>query len=223
MNIFNIFRRGAGKESDVYDYSEEEADKVESFISENFGHFDSVFHEFASDEIHVDICIIPPTNERNFITLVTMGMGAKKMNVPSDMKDQPRSRAELLICLPPDWPLSKDSLEEGKWYWPIYLLKALTRLPFGENSWIGYGHSIEFGEPFDESTQQKGAMLVNPQFANSNQCSLTKRKVINFYQIIPLYKEEMDFKMEHDAEELLKFFTKEDMIVNPIRKSVLNR
>jgi hypothetical protein len=29
--------------------------------------------------------------------------------------------------------------------------------------------------------------------------------------------------MEHDAEELLKFFTKEDMIVNPIRKSVLNR
>lgn len=223
MSIFNFIKGTTDNYLGLSLYSDKEMEIVESYISDNFGKFDDVFHEFASSVIHVDICIIPPTQEHNYLTLVTMGMGAKKMNVPFGLRDQPRTRAELLICLPPDWPLSEDSLKEGKWYWPIRLLSKLARLPFDENSWIGEGHTIEYGECFDESTQLCGAILVTPQIQNFKPCFLTKRKVVNFFQVIPLYKDEIDFKQRHNDEELLKFFSKDDMIIDPNRNSALDK
>lgn len=221
MSIFNLFKSDPGDVLGLSLYSDKELDKVDTYISEHFGKFENVFHEFASDVIHVDICVIPPTEERNYITLVTMGMGAKKMNVPWDLKDQPRTRAELLICLPPDWPLTKDSLKEEKWYWPIRLLEKLAHLPFDEDNWLGEGHSIEYGETFDKSTLQSAALLVNPYLSKRYQCFLTKRKVVNFYQVIPLYREEMFFKQKNGADELLKFFSKDNLIVDPNRKCVI--
>ena len=222
MNNVNTVKGISDKDPEVTQYSVKEIEKVESFICEHFGKFENVLHEIVSDGIHVDICIIPPTEERHFLTLVTMGMGAKKMNVPADLKDEPRSRAELMICLPPDWPITKDSLSIEKWYWPIRLLKKLAHLPFDEDDWLGFGHTIEFEETFDESTRQNGALLAYPHFSNSNQCYLSKRKVVNFFQILPLYQEEMNYKQEYDAESLLKLFSEEDWIVNPSRKSVLD-
>ena len=47
-------------------YTEEEAAEVESFIADTFGDFENVFHEIFSPDIHVDICIIPPDDERDF-------------------------------------------------------------------------------------------------------------------------------------------------------------
>ena len=40
---------------------------------------------------------------------------------------------------------------------------------------------------------------------------LTKGK-INFYQLFPLYKEELEYKMEHDAETLLDLFSDDDIV-----------
>ena len=52
--------------------------------------------------------------------LLTHGMGAHAMNVPEDLAGQKLERAELFICLPPDWKVG----EEGEaWYWPIRWLK----------------------------------------------------------------------------------------------------
>ena len=53
--------------------------QVEAHIEQHFGHFSNVFHEIASPDIHVDIAIVEPTPERNYYTLVTMGMGAHRM------------------------------------------------------------------------------------------------------------------------------------------------
>ena len=40
---------------------------------------------------------------------------------------------------------------------------------------------------------------------------------LNFYQVIPLYREEMDFKTEHDAKELLQQMDSRALIVDPKR------
>ncbi len=59
--------REEGMEQQEYNpelYSEEEMEVIENHITQNFGDFDSVFHEIISPDIHVDICMIPPSEEK---------------------------------------------------------------------------------------------------------------------------------------------------------------
>ncbi|MFR1994421.1 suppressor of fused domain protein [Ruminococcus sp.] len=70
-------------------YTEEQLDAVETHITRWFGEYPTVLHEVFSPDIHVDICIIPPSPERNWVTLVTEGMGAHRMHVPEDPESAP--------------------------------------------------------------------------------------------------------------------------------------
>ena len=65
-------------------YTEQELEIVENHIMSKIGNYKNVFHEIYSPDIHCDVCVIDPTPERNFYTLVTLGMGAHKMNVPEE-------------------------------------------------------------------------------------------------------------------------------------------
>ena len=78
-------------------YSREELDRLESFIARRFGRYESVFHELISPDIHVDIAIIAPDEKRNYYTLVTMGMGAHRMNVPGELRRERLDRAEMVM------------------------------------------------------------------------------------------------------------------------------
>ena len=78
-------------------YDDADWDTVQEHIAKYFGDYDNVMHEIASEGIHLDVCVIPPREEHNYYTLVTLGMGAHKMNVPEELADQKLERAELLI------------------------------------------------------------------------------------------------------------------------------
>ncbi len=123
-------------------YTEEEMSAVEQHIKRAFGEFDHVFHELVSPDIHVDICVVPPSEERDYYTLVTMGMGAHRMNVPEELTEYHLERAELAIALPSDWKLDEESMKDERWYWPVGLLKVLARLPIASDTWLGFGHTI---------------------------------------------------------------------------------
>ena len=82
---------------------------IEQHIKNTFGEFENVFHELVSPDIHVDICMVPPSEERDYYTLVTMGMGAHQMNVPEELAEYKLERAELAIALPKDWKLDEES------------------------------------------------------------------------------------------------------------------
>ena len=47
-------------------YTEEEMEAVEGHIQQYFGKFENVFHELVSPDIHVDICVVPPSEERDY-------------------------------------------------------------------------------------------------------------------------------------------------------------
>lgn len=49
--------------------------------------------------------------------------------------------AELMICLPPDWPV-KSPMSDRRAYWPVRLLKTIARLPHEYHTWIGAWHSV---------------------------------------------------------------------------------
>ena len=196
-------------------YDTEEMKAVETFISECFGEFSMVFHEIASPDIHVDICLIAPNPQegRDFYTLVTMGMGAYRMNVPEELAEYKLERAELLIRLPADWRMEQEAFSDECWYWPIRLLKTVARLPVQEESWIGWGHTVQEEEAdcYAENTKLCGCMLTGADAFDEDTycCELPNGDEVNFYQVMPLYKEEVEFKLAHDAGELLERFPEE--------------
>ena len=186
-------------------------------IEEHFGSFPVVMHEIVSPDLHIDVLPVPPTGERNYYTLFTMGMGAYKMPVPSDYGR--KNRAEMAIRLPADWDIRSG---EEKWYWPIRVLKTLARMPYYEKSWLGLHHDVDFGDPFSSETKMCGVLLdifdesVRPlRLENGDQLIL--------YNVIPIYRSEMEYKVEHDAEALLEKMTEETIHgpIDPDRPSVV--
>ena len=206
-------------------YTEKEMEAVEGHIEQYFGKFENVFHEIVSPDIHVDICMVPPTEERDYYTLVTMGMGAHRMNVPEELAEYTLERAELAIALPADWKLDQESMKDEKWYWPIRLLKSLARLPINCDSWLGHGHTVENREPFADNTKLCTATLIGPQDTEdgSEVCTLPGGEEVNFYQVIPLYEDELDYKLEHDVDALLNKMRGISFVVNPTRQNAITR
>ena len=207
-------------------YTEDEMSAIEQHIQNTFGEFENVFHELVSPDIHVDICVVPPSEERDYYTLVTMGMGAHRMHVPEELAEYKLERAELAIALPKDWKLDEESLKDERWYWPIGLLKVLARLPISGDTWLGFGHTMDKQSPFAENTTLCGALLVGPQdvvWNGGEVCTLPSGEEVNFYQVIPLYRNEMEYKMEHDADALLKKMAGISFVVNPTRQNAITR
>lgn len=201
MGIFN-------KKSLPEMYDEKEIVELEKFITDTFGDFQTVMHELVSPDIHVDIAVIPPADHRNYYTLVTMGMGAHSMNVPKELKKRKLERAEIVVCLPPDWNINS---EDEKWFWPVRWLKVLARLPIESDTWLGSGHTVQNGGPFAENTKLSCALLVRA-FGNEKDYEPLKLKngdIINFYHMIPVYDEEMKYKMSNGAGALLDLFDDE--------------
>jgi hypothetical protein len=188
-------------------YAEDEFSILETHIEKHFGPYRNVFHEIESPDIHVDIAVVEPSPRRNYYTLITMGMGARKMRTPPDMEGM--DRAEVMVCLPPDWDL--DNLDDERWYWPIRWLKILARLPINEDAWLGWGHTIPNGEPFADNTRLSSILLLNPGAfgEESAYCKLPSGERINFYQMIPLYEEETQFKIKNNVQILLNFLDRE--------------
>lgn len=185
MGLFDRF-----KKKKVELYNNKEINELEEYIECHIGHFDQVLHEIYSPDIHLDIAVIEPSKDKPYYSLVTMGLGAHNMNVPKDFKNYELERCELIIDLPSDWELMNN---EEKWYWPIRWLKIIARCPIEQNTWIGYGHTFGDGDCFDDSVDFTAIVLVQ---ALKEELRLYNNKKINFYKLIPLYPEELDYKIE---------------------------
>ena len=202
-------------------YTEEEMEAVEGHIQQYFGKFGHVFHELSSPDIHVDICVVPPSQERDYYTLVTMGMGAHRMNVPEALAEYKLERAELAIALPRNWKLKHEDLKNERWYWPIRLLKTLARLPIASDTWLGFGHTMDNEEDFAENTKLCAAILTPPQGTEdgSEVCTLPGGEEVNFYQVLPLYRDELEYKLAHDADALLDKMNGISFVAEPDRQN----
>ena len=189
-----------------YSYSVEEMDKVSEYIKQQYGEFDIVAHELVSPDIHCDIAIVPPTDDQPYYKLVTIGAGAFKMNVPEDLKSDVYERAEYVVFLPADWNIKSDKEED---YWPIRMLKTVARLPVSMDDWLFYRHTVNLTDdesPVAENTGFNSCVLFI-SFGKDNKpveplkLDLSDKEVA-FFQLVPLYPEELQFKLEHSFDEL---------------------
>src|SRR6266849_7875689 len=65
-------------------------------ITTHIGEPSTVFHELASEHVHIDVHVVPPRPDRDFYTLVTSGMSDKPMKVPKQVKGKGLEFAELI-------------------------------------------------------------------------------------------------------------------------------
>lgn len=198
-------------EKPKYLYSPEDHRLFEEFVNDKIGKVEKVYHELYSPDIHLDILIIPPSPESNYYKLVTDGLGAYRMNIPDIVKDERLERAELVLYLPPDWNMNFSKEENG---WVIRHLKVIARTPIMENGWIGFGHSFDEGnQPFASNTKLSNSILLNALDKDFNylDLQLPNNEKINFYQVFPLYKEELDYVYKNGIEALTKLFSDEDL------------
>jgi hypothetical protein len=206
-------------------YDEDELDTVEEYIESDFGKYANVMHEIVSEDIHLDVAIIEPNEKLDRYVLVTLGAGAYLMDTPEEVEEQNLSRMELLTVLPADWNVQGD---EDKDYWPIGTLKAMARYPIGAETWLGYGHTVQFGSEEFPETGFAGYLVTMPHVGNQEDhyCTLPDGSDVNFYQLIPLHQDEMDYKIEHSCDALLQKFydvygSDYDFAIDPKRKSLL--
>lgn len=179
--------------------SENDLNAYEKMVTDHIGEFDTIFHEIVSPDLHIDIIPVFPSEKRDYYTLITMGMGGYSMPVPSNYGRM--NRTEIAIRLPKDWNIQ--STNEGKWYWPIRMLKILARMPYNEKSWLGLYHDIDFGDSFSEDTELCGVML---DFFDKDIAPLTlgNGDQLVIYNAIPIYRSEMKFKNVENAQALIE-------------------
>jgi hypothetical protein len=194
----------------------ENMEDISNHIEKYVGEIESVYHELISDKVHIDVHWVKPSAAYPFHVLVTSGMSDKPMTVPEGFEEY--RYAELCVILPADWKLDSDLKEsepspfdDEENYWPIRWLKLIARFPHEYDTWMGWGHTMPNGrtaEPFADNTKL-GCMLLMPaidlpeEFA---QLEINEDKTIHFYALYPLYKEEMDYKLQEGTNALIEKF-----------------
>ncbi len=181
---------------------------IEKHIETHIGSIHRVFDEIVSPDFHLDIYWVKTTMYSQQVNmLITSGMSEFRMNVPEGMLGF--QYAELCIMLPEHWKLDEDDLKNEKNYWPIRVLKDAARYPYHRNTWIGLQHTIrqEDNQPYSDDVHFCASLVFVPMGVPETFYSLSyQRSTIHFYSMIPLYPEEMLYKIEHGTDALLHLF-----------------
>lgn len=182
---------------------------ISEHVEKYIGKIDTVMHEIVSDLIHLDILVVKPTLERNYYSFVTCGMSDLPMAVPEGAENF--KFAELMICLPGNWNVTQEAFQQEEHYWPIRWLKILARLPHEYATWLYLAHTVPNGnspQPYASNTKLSGMILALPSITSDPKdfftLTLPNQNQVHFFSLIPIYKEEMDLKLEQGADHLFE-------------------
>jgi hypothetical protein len=207
--------------------------EIVAHFSRYFGEPESVFHEIVSDLVHIDVHIIKPHAGRGCWTLFTTGMSDRPMTTPEGAEDF--RFAELILNLPAEWRV--DALRATppppdleRWYWPIYWLKKLARLPHEYQTWLGSHHTIPNGDPakpFHPGTRLCSWLIIPPISVpeEARVVELANGRKIQLYTLHALYLEELSLKLNEGGNALLDAFERDDVseILYVDRKPVVRK
>ena len=96
-------------------YTKAEMNAIEQHIRQYFGKIEHVFHRLDVPGSRLDICVVSPSGERDYCTLVTIGMGAHRIPVPEELAEYKLGRAELAIALPREWKSIPWNCRDERW------------------------------------------------------------------------------------------------------------
>jgi hypothetical protein len=185
--------------------------KLQAHIKTHLGKISTIYPETEtnSDLPPIDLYLIAPTRRRPYYTLITAGMSSLPLHTPPDSSEA--QYAELIMCLPAEWSFSPDALQDEANAWPLRWLKAVAQLPHSTKSWLGWGHTLVSSEGLAlvaPNTLFSALLLLSPVLPSEDfqELYINEQKTINFWSLIPLYAEEMNYKLDYGLERLVTRF-----------------
>lgn len=147
---------------------------------------------------------------RSGITIVmTNGLSNYKMPVPEKFAE--RAYNELYFCLPSYWDMNENSTSSWTYNW----IQKLAKHAVNKNTWFGPGHTIPNGNPpqaLSNTMKQNHFILLEPLLLNEvlKPISISENehaKTIYFLGIVPIFNDELDYKMGKGTYKFLQKFT----------------
>ena len=198
-----------------FSYTPYEAQTIQDHIIKHYGNISRTITVKECERLDLKLYVIEPTKEREFYTVITSGMGAYKMDLPDDFKDDNVDRIELLIYLSSNWNIDgafKQSsgsttglIIDGsvtpllgninaQWNYPIQILKNLAQAPVNNESYFVMGNIMDDETPFSESTHDSGGILMFPAYTTEEGqiCTLPDGQKVGFLQIMPITSDEIE-------------------------------
>lgn len=226
------YRYGPPKERPLeLAFGEEDTMKaMDAWMERWLGKPQSVLHELLSDQIHLDLHLIPPSDRRKAWTVVTTGMSDRPQ--PGAARFKTPEYTELMISLPPDWPMPPPYAAVTDWsaggFWPLGWMKYLARFPHQYESALGFGHSLPHGDPpqpLSDDTLMAGCILL-PAITLPREADVAvtaSGRSIHIFAIHLLTADELQFKVTNGADALMDRFDAARLtdINDPRRKSML--
>ena len=186
---------------------------VDKHIDDYFKGADiTVFHEIPTLDIHLDVYHIKPENS-DFELFLTGGMSSIPMNVSGIARNSDSYKfAELMTLIPKGIDFGKMYPSGTKYDWIISMVKQSAKFPHFYDTWIGVGHTIQAHEelkPYSVDTEYCGCLVLPTMtFPEDFQKIDSPNGTINIYGLFPLYKEELEFKIQRGYNEFIKFLIK---------------
>ncbi|WP_142313655.1 suppressor of fused domain protein, partial [Bacillus pseudomycoides] len=153
--------------------------------------------------VSVNIHIIPPSMNNDFVTLVTTGMSDAPMDYSNEESEF--KYAELLLKLPSSWIVGKDNMEDQNYYWPLEWLRKVAHIPHIYDGWLDEGVILPNGkppQPFAANTKLSCIMVCRPKEFGLDKVQGEQGR-INIYTLVPIYEEERNLALEKGYEYLL--------------------
>ncbi len=138
---------------------------IGAHLETHLGRIPHVFHEIVSPSAHIDLYPYPATADRPFHIVATTGMAERAMQLPEGSRSD--AWIELVLLLPSDWPLDRESWQEDeRHWWPLRWLKRVARHHYESGRWLGEGHVLTHGEepaPIHPDFAYDSVLLARPR------------------------------------------------------------
>ncbi|HRP53079.1 MAG TPA: suppressor of fused domain protein [Fluviicola sp.] len=132
---------------------------------------------------------------------------------------------EIYFCLPSYWDYEDYSNPNANWIY--HWLYKLEQFVLTKNTWFGPGHTIPTANPevpISETMKQEYFIFLDPILLQTALEPVTiSGKKIHFLATIPLFGDELDYKMGKGTQKFIRKFIqrKNDETLDDYRKSIL--
>lgn len=171
-----------------------------------------VMHSTNPHQVHIDIYQFAPTKERPFWTLITGGMSDRRQNIPAEV-DWAAPRAEVFTYV-------KEPHDRV-----FAALKLLAEMPFEENSYMHWFHTISVGEPVTKRQSELTCAFLTPPLFEHPKFDTLKigGDKVDFLMMVPITVQERSYAKKNGGEALLEVFEKANLgpAVDENRKSLV--
>ncbi|GHT22407.1 hypothetical protein FACS189430_04140 [Bacteroidia bacterium] len=179
-----------------------------------------VFHEMLSLDFHLDVFFITP-KEDDYNLLLTSGMSILEMQVPESISNKEDYRfAELMLILPKEISFDKVIAADKNNGWIVDMLKETARFPHHYDTFLSEGHSLQATadlQPYSEFTKFAACVILPSVTFDADFTEIqSPNGLINIYSLFPLYKNELEYKLQNGYNKFL------DLLINADAKEIFD-